>query len=170
MKGAAMKSDKIKLPDGRVLIKCKSCNTLRAHTYFLVGECNPKKKECWVEQCQDCRKSDDIAKKIGKPADAKWTDKAEDCGHCDGDGIYKWGAHDIITGRHQFSGKCFRCVGKGYQTWKDVARNLTHDEAQAAAAVRRDMGHEGAYGRAKQREEDYLEPEEEVLDGAEFDF
>lgn len=49
------------------------------------------------------------------------------CDGCRGDGVY-YGAGSFVNGHFVgFTGKCYRCGGKGYQTKKDVRRNTYYD-------------------------------------------
>jgi hypothetical protein len=49
------------------------------------------------------------------------------CDGCRGDGIY-YGRGYVENGKFKgFTGECFRCQGKGYQTPKDVKRNWGYD-------------------------------------------
>lgn len=49
------------------------------------------------------------------------------CDGCRGDGVY-YGAGAVVNGVFKgFTGRCFRCGGKGYQTDKDVKRNRYYD-------------------------------------------
>jgi hypothetical protein len=49
------------------------------------------------------------------------------CDGCNGSGIY-YGAGRVENGKFiGFTGKCFRCSGKGTQTSKDVKRNNYYD-------------------------------------------
>jgi hypothetical protein len=48
-----------------------------------------------------------------------------ECDKCRGSGVYGWGAY--INGKPSFSGPCFRCEGKGYQTALDMRRNCYYD-------------------------------------------
>lgn len=47
------------------------------------------------------------------------------CGHCQGTGIYRWGAS--INGVMTHSGDCYRCQGKGWQSDDDRRRNWGYD-------------------------------------------
>lgn len=55
------------------------------------------------------------------------TEKRYPCDGCKGDGIY-YGAGRVENGKFiGFTGKCFRCGGKGYQTEADTKRNWGYD-------------------------------------------
>lgn len=47
------------------------------------------------------------------------------CDNCRGTGRYSWGA--CINGVMQHSGPCYRCEGKGKQTFGDMRRNRGYD-------------------------------------------
>lgn len=50
-----------------------------------------------------------------------------ECDGCSGDGVYH-GAGSVVNGVFVgFTGKCFRCGGKGSQTPADVKRNTYYD-------------------------------------------
>lgn len=50
-----------------------------------------------------------------------------ECDGCDGSGIY-YGAGSVVNGVFKgFTGKCYRCGGKGRQTESDVKRNRYYD-------------------------------------------
>lgn len=50
-----------------------------------------------------------------------------DCDGCNGSGVY-YGAGRVENGKFiGFTGKCFRCGGKGHQTSADVKRNRYYD-------------------------------------------
>jgi len=127
-----MKSTKFQLPDGTVVIQCGTCQRWRHHSAFLVGEKNPKKKECWNSECSYCRESGPFCLEtravIDMPEDAKWEDVAGPCGCGDG--------------RYHGSGKqgiCFRCKGKSEQTWHDRARNYHYDLHEAKKGLQAEI-------------------------------
>jgi len=54
-------------------------------------------------------------------------DKAAECDGCRGDGIY-YGRGAVVNGVFKgFTGTCYRCGGKGYQTDRDYRRNRYYD-------------------------------------------
>jgi hypothetical protein len=55
------------------------------------------------------------------------TDNKIACDGCRGDGIY-YGRGYVENGQFKgFTGKCFRCGGKGWQTTQDSKRNWGYD-------------------------------------------
>lgn len=51
----------------------------------------------------------------------------EECDGCRGDGIY-YGAGSVVNGHFVgYTGRCYRCGGKGHQTKSDVKRNRYYD-------------------------------------------
>jgi len=61
------------------------------------------------------------------PAKKPVTEGNVDCDGCNGSGVY-YGAGSIVNGQFVgFTGKCFRCGGKGSQTPADVKRNTYYD-------------------------------------------
>jgi DnaJ-class molecular chaperone len=53
---------------------------------------------------------------------------AEDCDGCRGDGVY-YGAGSVVNGVFMgFTGTCFRCGGKGFQTIEDRQRCRYYDD------------------------------------------
>lgn len=61
---------------------------------------------------------------------AETTERPEGAVDCEGpcrDGVY-YGAGIVLNGTFKgFTGKCYRCGGKGYQTKSDVRRNAYYD-------------------------------------------
>lgn len=52
---------------------------------------------------------------------------AHKCDGCNGSGTY-YGAGSVVNGHFVgFTGKCFRCGGKGHQTSGDLRRNRYYD-------------------------------------------
>jgi DnaJ-class molecular chaperone len=69
--------------------------------------------------------SDDDSHKVAKPKPVP--EGAHKCDGCNGSGVY-YGAGSVVNGKFVgFSGKCYRCGGKGHQTAKDVKRNRYYD-------------------------------------------
>lgn len=123
------KAEKMVRSDGKVLVRCPQCKHWRDGHSYLIGEKDPKKKECWVPKCEYCRKPDALLEKVGYPGgEVQVTDKAENCFCHDGTFKFSNGA----VGIH------FRCQGKGWCSWADMARNYYFDLKQSERMVRSD--------------------------------
>jgi hypothetical protein len=67
----------------------------------------------------------DASTRVQKPKPVP--EGAEKCDGCNGSGTY-YGAGAVVNGHFVgFSGKCYRCGGKGHQTPADVKRNRYYD-------------------------------------------
>jgi hypothetical protein len=125
----------VKKFDDKVIIQCPDCNKWRDSSCFR-GNPNPMSKGWWAS-CVYCRAKDSLAQKLEKPQHADWDGVAGECGRCGGTGVYQGVSginNQVIT-----KGVCYRCVGKGKQTWRDRARNMSYDEYCANAAMRADI-------------------------------
>jgi DnaJ-class molecular chaperone len=52
------------------------------------------------------------------------------CGKCSGSGQYRWGPQ--INGQSKYSGQCHSCGGKGFQTRRDIRRDVTYNRFKIA--------------------------------------
>lgn len=64
------------------------------------------------------------------PTPEDWIDAAKrlkiKCPVCHGSGVYLYGT--CVNGQMSKSGPCYRCESKGYQNFRDFARNKYYDE------------------------------------------
>lgn len=62
-----------------------------------------------------------------KPRPEGFEGEEYDCDGCNGNGVY-YGAGSVVNGQFVgFTGKCYRCGGKGYQTPADRKRCYVYD-------------------------------------------
>ena len=123
------------LTDGTVLIDCPECGRTREAACF---RGNLNEEHGWFSSCKYCRAKNEFVASIGKPSDAGWDDVAYPCVECSGTGQYH-AARDMNGKPMSVGGICFRCKGKGNQTWRDVGRNSSYDGWVAFKAIQGDM-------------------------------
>ena len=113
------------LPNGKVLVDCPECGKTRDAAAFTGNS----------DHASGCRKKVAVDHATGKPANAAWTDTAYKCPNC---ATGRFITTDHTTGKDVDRGPCFRCKGKGYQTWADVKRNQSYDGWMGAKMMRGD--------------------------------
>ena len=118
-------------PNGRVAIDCPECGKTREAADF---QGNPDHESGWYGVCKYCRKKTERLDSVGKPASAGWDDKAIKCPNCS-DGRF-YGSDD--KGNIVDLGECYRCQGKTWQSWRDMARNQSYDGWVADKMMRAD--------------------------------
>ena len=141
------------LPNGTVIIDCPECGKAREAKSF---RGNPDHKSGWYTMCHYCRQKSEFKLALGKPSNADWDAVAYVCEKCGGSGRYV--SYSAIHGRDMDFGSCYRCKGKGKQTWRDAGRNMSYDSWMAAKLMQGDM-------RAGQQEKDARDLAEKVVEG-----
>ena len=103
-------------------VVCPKCGRTRAVESF---RGNPEESsKGWFKSCEYCRAKNEFVTLLGKPEGANWDDVGYDpCPFCGGDGRYL----GSFEGKLKDMGPCYRCKGKGKQTWRDAGRNMAYD-------------------------------------------
>lgn len=123
-----------KLDNGKIIIKCPMCHQWKHVLEFVLS--HEKGKTEWHDRCEKCRKDQWVKENVAKPDDKTWDDPAGTCAKCNGSGDY-YGFN--AAGQRVRRGHCYRCKGKGHQTYRDMARNVAYDEWSAYKLVMGDM-------------------------------
>jgi len=122
------------LPNGVKVVACPECHKLRELKSF---RGNPDNESGWYSMCHYCRQKGEFKLALGKPVDADWDAEAGVCSKCGGSGRFI--AYSAIHGTHMDLGPCYRCKGKGKQTWRDAGRNMSYDSWRAGVEMHGDM-------------------------------